>query len=168
MAQKTLIRTSERALLPIGDIPELHESLQSDRRKLRLHPLAQPNAGDINLPSFLALLGTFPIKVHKHRNQFRCVGNIRMWELCRAWFDPTQKVPVEVARGRIDREYWGRNQLLELVYLNVTFGLTADDCASLHEIVMDWPKALGLAPLFSSKVAYQRAMRVGKGRMSRG
>ncbi len=168
MAQKTRNTESGKTVLPIGDIPELHGSLQSARRKFRLHPLAQPNAEDINLTSFLTLMKTFPIQVHEHRNQYRCVGNIRMWELCRAWFASDQKVPVEVSRGRIDREYWDRNQLLELAYLNAAFGLTADDSASLHDIVMDWAKELGLDPLFSSKAAYQRAMRVGKGRMARG
>ena len=168
MAHKTRISKLERTLLPIGDIPELHGSLQSARRKFRLPPLAQPNAEDINLSSFLTLMETFPIQVHKHRNQYRCVGNIRIWELCRAWFAPDQKVRVEVHSERIDLERWDRNQLLELFYLNAIFGLTADDCASLHEVAVNWPKTMGLDPLFSCKAAYQRAMRVGKGRMNRG
>ncbi len=168
MTKKPRILTSEKSLLPIGDIPELHDSLQSARKKFRLHPLAQPNAVDIDLSSFLSLLTTFPIQVHKHRNNYRCVGNIRMWELCRTWLDSDQLVPVELILGRMDREYWERNQLFELMYLNVAYGLTAEDCASLHNIVMEWPKELELAPLFPSKAAYRRAMRVGKGRMSHG
>lgn len=168
MSQKILSFKSEKNLLPIGDIPELHACLQNSRRKAQLHPLAQPNDTDIDLASFLALLTTFPIQVHQYRNQYRCVGNIRMWELCRAWFDSDQPVPVEVVQGRINREYWARNQLLELVYLNVVYGLMAEDCATLYDILAKWPEDLEMPPLFPSKAAYRRAMRVGKGRMSRG
>jgi|GEM_PF-2653208 len=158
----------EKTYLPIGEIPELHESLKSVKRKYRLPPLAQPNQGDIDLSSFLILLDIFPIYVHRYRKSYRCVGNLRLWELCRAWLQPDERVPVNIVRRRFRADYWVRNCLLETLYLNVLFGLAADDCVSLYGIANEWGGDLELPPLFPSKAAYSRAMRVGKGRLARG
>src|SRR5680860_1085548 len=128
MAPTTPPFSSQAKYLPLGDIQELHLTLQNTRRKYRLPPLAQPSRADIHLSSFLALLDVFPIFVQPSSTKFRCVGNVRLWELCRAWLDPDQLVPVNVVSGRFKADFWTRNYLLETYYANVLFGLAAEDC----------------------------------------
>lgn len=168
MASTTHQFHSQIQLLPLGEISELHETLQNARKKYQLPPLAQPSQADIHMPHALTLLDVFPILAHRTRNKLRCVGNVRLWELCRAWLDPDQVVPVNVVSGRLKPDYWARNYLLETYYVNVLFGLTNDDCASLYRFSNEWADDLELPPIFPSKAAYCRAMRVGKGRMARG
>jgi len=168
MAPNTTLFKTENKALPIGDIPEIHECLQSARKHLALPPIAQPSIKDINSAAFQSLLMTFPPLVTQYRDKYRCVGNIRMWEICRNWLEPDQKVPVRVVIGRFNRDFWERNQVIELFYGSVIYGLIAEDAASLYQLSKDWPTELGVPPLFPSKAAYGRAMRVGKGRMNRG
>jgi len=168
MASNLLPFRFENTILPIGDIPELHDNLQSARKKYRLHPLAQPSPSDIHLPHFIDMLNVFPIYVHRNRNNYRCVGNVRAWELCRAWLTPDQKVPVSLIHGRFKSEYWSRNYLLETYYSNVIYGLPAEDSISLHSILSEWSSDLELPNPFPSKAAYRRTMRFGKGRATHG
>lgn len=154
-------------LLPLGDIPELHEALQTTRKEYQLPPIAQPNQADMHLRYFRDFLNIFPIYVHRYRTKYRCVGNVRLWELCRAWLDSDQLIPVNVVSGRFKAEFWTRNYLVETFYANALFGLTAEDCASLYSLSNEWGGDSELQPLFPSKAAYGRAMRLGKGRMAR-
>lgn len=168
MASTTPQFHSQTQLLPLGEISELHETLQNARKKYQLPPLAQPNQADIHLAHVRTLLEVFPIFAHRSRNKLRCVGNIRFWELCRAWLDPDQMVPVNLVSGRFKADFGARNYLLETYYANVLFGLNADDGASLYRLSNEWASDLELPPIFPSKAAYGRAMRIGKGRMARG
>ncbi|MBL3827228.1 MULTISPECIES: hypothetical protein [unclassified Marinobacter] len=168
MASTTPQFHSQTQLLPLGEISELHEILQNARKKYQLPPLAQPNQADIHLAHVRTLLEVFPIFAHRSRNKLRCVGNVRFWELCRAWLDPDQMVPVNLVSGRFKADFWARNYLLETYYANVLFGLNADDGASLYRLSNEWTSDLELPPIFPSKAAYGRAMRIGKGRMARG
>jgi hypothetical protein len=114
------------------------------------------------------MLNVFPIYVHRNRNNYRCVGNVRAWELCRAWLTLDQKVPVSLIHGRFKSEYWSRNYLLETYYSNVIYGLPAEDSISLHSILSEWSSDLELPNPFPSKAAYRRTMRFGKGRATHG
>ncbi|AZT82588.1 hypothetical protein EHN06_02985 [Marinobacter sp. NP-4(2019)] len=168
MASTTPQFHSQTQLLPLGEISELHETLQNARKKYQLPPLAQPNQADIHLAHVRTLMEVFPIFAHRSRNKLRCVGNVRFWELCRAWLDPDQMVPVNLVSGRFKADFWARNYLLETYYANVLFGLNADDGASLYHLSKEWASDMELHPIFPSKAAYGRAMRIGKGRMARG
>lgn len=164
-SQPQLIQ-SEKKLLTLGQIVGFHKAIEEFRKTLNLPPLSKPHVRDFDMELLVQYMSMNPLKVTRSRGKYRCVGNIRLWELCRAWMEPETRVPVEVFHGKQNSKAFICNYALELIYPHIVYRLAPEDAVAISKLLTEFPLDVLPNPVFPSKAACARAMGISKRRLA--
>lgn len=164
-SQPQLIQ-SEKKILVLDQIVGFHKAIEEFRKTFNLPPLSKPHVRDIDIELLLQYMSMNPLKVIRTRGKYRCVGNVRLWEICRAWLEPETRVPVEVFRGKQNAQAFKCNYALELIYPHIVYRWASEDAVAISKLLTEFPLDVLPNPVFPSKAACARAMGISKRRLA--